>query len=220
MLTKAFGVKDSQGRKWADAKYGCFAFFDYDGDPLYVGSASERLRTRIQRHLISQRTDAVAWGILDVQEVAEMELWPLWDLTETQRKLAMEPLSRAEREVYLQAVEGSRFGALLNERVPARTEHTILPSSRRFTLVDEQTRSDQGHADVRIARRAATVARLSSLFMDRGIVTEGARRAMILQSARLTHLAATQLAYVEGRPAPTAELINVPDLIGRNVSDL
>ncbi|MGW1785754.1 GIY-YIG nuclease family protein [Streptomyces sp. NPDC002143] len=219
MLNKAFNEEDAQGRKWADARYGCYAFYDYDGDPLYVGQASEGLRVRVRRHLIGQRTDAVAMGLLDVQEIAEMELWPLWDLTEAERRAAEGPLHQLEREVYLQAVERNRFGALLNEKIPAGAERGVLPPSKRFALVDEQTRSEQGHADVRVARRAATVARLSALFVERGVVSDGARRALILQSARLTHLAATHLAYVQGRPAPAAGLINVPELLGSTLSD-
>ncbi|MFD8962621.1 hypothetical protein ACFV0W_38190, partial [Streptomyces anulatus] len=61
---------------------------------------------------------------------------------------------------------------------------------------------------------AATAARLSSLFVERGSVSDGARRALVLQTARLTHLAAAHLAYVQGRPDPAAELINVPELLG------
>ncbi|MEU9708362.1 GIY-YIG nuclease family protein [Streptomyces sp. NPDC047967] len=214
MLKKALDEMDAQGRKWADARYGCYAFFDYDGEPLYVGQSSERLGVRIRRHLVNQRSDAVAMGFLDVQEVAEMELWPLWDLQETERRTAVELLRRAEGEVYLRAAQQSRFGALLNERAPERAERVALPPSRRFALVDEQTRSEQGHADLRIARRAATAARLASLIVERGSVSDGARRALLLQSARLTHLAATHLAYVQGRPDPAAGLIDVPGLLG------
>ncbi len=214
MLKEALNEKDAQGRKWADARCGCYAFFDYDGEPLWVGQTSERLGTRVRRHLVTQRSDAVTTGLLDVQEVAEMELWPLWDVDGRDRRAAAGPLRRLEREVYLRAVETSRFGALLNEEVPAAAERTALPPSRRFALVDEQTRSEQGHADLRIARRAATVARLSSLFVERGSVSDGARRALVLQAARLTHLTAAHLAYVQGRPDPAAGLINLPELLG------
>ncbi|WP_218923769.1 hypothetical protein [Streptomyces sp. rh34] len=214
MLKEALNEKDAQGRKWADARCGCYAFFDYDGEPLWVGQTSERLGTRVRRHLVTQRSDAVAMGLLDVQEVAEMELWPLWDLDGRDRKATAGPLHRLEREVYVRAAQTSRFGALLNEVVPAAAERVALPPSKRFSLVDEQTRSEQGHADLRIARRAATAARLASLFVERGSVSDGARRALVLQAARLTHLTATHLAYVQGRPDPAAGLINVPELLG------
>ena len=50
-------------------KWGVYAFFDYDGEPIYVGQTNEMLRTRIRRHLTNQRTDAVAMSVLDPFEV-------------------------------------------------------------------------------------------------------------------------------------------------------
>jgi hypothetical protein len=79
LLDLALSKADEHGRKWADARWGCYAFYDYDGEPIYVGQTNERLRTRVRRHLTNQRTDAVAMRILDVFEVAEIELWPLWE---------------------------------------------------------------------------------------------------------------------------------------------
>ncbi|BEV53292.1 hypothetical protein BconGalA64_57920 [Burkholderia contaminans] len=58
-------------------KWGVYAFFDYDGEPIYVGQTNEKLRTRIRRHLTNQRTDAVAMSVLDPFEVFEIEVWPL-----------------------------------------------------------------------------------------------------------------------------------------------
>ena len=56
---------------------GVYAFFDYDGEPIYVGQTNEMLRTRIRRHLTNQRTDDVAMSVLDPFEVLEIEVWPL-----------------------------------------------------------------------------------------------------------------------------------------------
>ena len=80
LLAAALEQEDGQGRKWANAKWGVYAFYDYDGEPIYVGQTNEQLRTRIRRHLTNQRTDAVAMRVLDIFEVAEMRLWPLWEL--------------------------------------------------------------------------------------------------------------------------------------------
>ncbi len=41
--------------------WGVYAFFDYDGEPIYVGQTKEKISTRIRRHLTNQRTDAVAF---------------------------------------------------------------------------------------------------------------------------------------------------------------
>ncbi|MGO7371749.1 GIY-YIG nuclease family protein [Rhizobium leguminosarum] len=32
-------------------RWGVYIFYDYDGEPIYVGQTNERLRSRIRRHL-------------------------------------------------------------------------------------------------------------------------------------------------------------------------
>ncbi|MDE3051298.1 MAG: GIY-YIG nuclease family protein, partial [Nitrospirota bacterium] len=53
-----------------------YAFYDYDGEPIYVGQTEEKLSGRVSRHLTNQRTDAVAMNVLDPFEVAYIEVWP------------------------------------------------------------------------------------------------------------------------------------------------
>ena len=70
-------IRTEAGHKIGNSKFGVYAFFDYDCEPIYVGQTCEMLRTRIRRHLTNQRTDAVAMNVLDPFEVAEIEIWPL-----------------------------------------------------------------------------------------------------------------------------------------------
>src|ERR1017187_9462494 len=79
-------TNDSSGKKIGKAKWGVYAFYDYDGEPIYVGQTNEMLQVRIGRHLTNQRTDAVAMNVLDPFEVAEIEVWPLWELEERNKK--------------------------------------------------------------------------------------------------------------------------------------
>src|SRR5579862_9884642 len=72
-------------KRVGDFQWGVYAFFDYDGEPIYVGQTNERLRTRIRRHLTNQRTDAVAMSVLDPFEVFEIEVWPLPQLQDALR---------------------------------------------------------------------------------------------------------------------------------------
>ena len=58
-------------RRLGNFKFGVYAFYDYDGEPIYVGQTNEKLSTRIPRHLTNQRTDAVAMKVLDPFEVRE-----------------------------------------------------------------------------------------------------------------------------------------------------
>src|SRR5690349_9220243 len=58
-------------------RWGVYIFYDYDGEPIYVGQTKERVSGRIGRHLTNQRTDAVAMSVLDPFEVFEIEVFPL-----------------------------------------------------------------------------------------------------------------------------------------------
>jgi len=215
-LAEAFNQTDEQGRVWANAKWGVYAFYDYDGEPIYVGQTNESLRTRIRRHLTNQRTDAVAMRILDVFEVAELELWPLWDLESEPKNGAHAKalLNAAEYSAYLQAIAKSRFKAILNEKIPPLSDPIKLPDSTRFDLITPEARHERGHPDVRIARRAETIARLAAVAHERGEVSAGLRRALVIQAVRLTYLAAARLAHTEGRPDPDPASIDVEGLVG------
>lgn len=227
-LKEALKAKDAQGRVVSASKWGVYAFFDYDGEPIYVGQTKESLATRVRRHLTNQRTDAVAMRILDTFEVAEVALWPLWDLKDAPTqgsksnaardaayRVAQKQLDDAEYSAYLQAIAESRFGAILNEKIPPRTEVPIqLPAPHRFSLISEETRRSAGHPDIRIARRAETIARLAAVAHERGEVSDGLRRVLVIQAIRLTYLSSVRLAYVEGRPAPDPSAIDTTALVG------
>lgn len=221
-LDNALNEVDEEGRKWGDAKWGVYAFYDYDGEPIYVGQTNEQLRVRVRRHLTNQRTDAVAMRILDVFEVAGIELWPLWDLEgvspkgKSQETLeAKRRLNALEYSAYLHTIERSRFKAILNEKIPPLSDPIELPPSIKTELVTEELRRERGHPDTRIARRSETLARVSAVAHERGEVSDGLRRVILIQAIRLTYLAATRLAHVEGRPEPDPSLINAQALIGQ-----
>lgn len=220
-LNAALDAVDSEGRKWSGAKWGVYVFYDYEGEPIYVGQTNEQLRVRVRRHLTNQRTDAVAMRVLDVFEVAEVEFFPLWEYeglkASPERKGRLNAL---EYSVYLTALAESRYHAILNEVVPPVSRPIQLPASYRHRLVSGQRLEDAQHADVRIARRAETIARLAAVVHERGVVTEGLRRVLIVQAVRLAHLAARRLAAIEGRPEPGAESIQTLDLIGNPFVDV
>ncbi|MDL5486021.1 GIY-YIG nuclease family protein [Microbacterium wangruii] len=216
-LSEFLEVRDEHGRKWADATWGVYAFYDYDGEPIYVGQTNERLRTRVRRHLTNQRTDAVAMRILDVFEVASVQIFPLWDLegTASSNKDARHLLDAVEYSAYLTAIEQSRFHAILNEKIPPISPRVELPPSLHCDLIDEETRAERGHPDVRIARRAETVSRLAAVARERGEVSDGLRRVLVIQAVRLAFLSASRLAEVEGRPLPEPEAsFNINELVG------
>lgn len=130
-LREVLSEKDDGGRVWSAAKWGVYAFYDYDGEPIYVGQTKEKLSVRVQRHLTNQRTDAVAMRVLDVFEVAEIEIWPLWQYEDLKKSDGAEQFRAAERDLnaheytaYLEAIDRSRHKAILNEKIPPVSEPT------------------------------------------------------------------------------------------------
>src|SRR6266404_6755087 len=119
---------DSKGERIGSSKCGIYAFYDYDGEPIYVGQSYEGLGARIGRHLTNQRTDAVAMNVLDPFEVAEIRVWPL-DVSVIPEEQRRDYLDRAEFTVFQKVIAESNLGAILNEKPPRRTEVIDLPKS-------------------------------------------------------------------------------------------
>lgn len=193
---KKFLDSDFEGQKVGNYTYGVYAFFDYDGEPIYVGQTNEKLRTRIGRHLTNQRTDAVAMSVLDPFEVYEIEVWPLIDCEGITKKSnpkkykeACEILNALEFAVFEKAIVESNFNAVLNEKdPPSPTTSTPIPNSFRQCVVSEEVHAIRKHPDFRIARRALILARLAQVISERQVST-GLRKTLLTQAKRLQWLA-------------------------------
>ena len=191
-VSRALNTDYGDGRKVGNCKYGVYLFYDYDGEPIYVGRTIEKLRGRIRRHLTNQRTDAVAMSVLDPFEVAEIEMWPFWELESAEKADIKATLDRAEYTVYLKALRESQFGAVLNEKEIKPTDETDLPKSVRVSVLPEELRRKREHPDIRLARRARTIANLARVISERS-VRPGIRRTLWAQARRLEYLAKTRL---------------------------
>ena len=204
-IQKFLNSPTGDGRKVGNAKFGVYAFYDYDGEPIYVGQTNEMLRTRIARHLTNQRTDAVAMNVLDPFEVAEIEVWPLWDFQNaiTRDANAKTLLNAAEYAVFQLVLSKSSFGAVLNEKDIAPGPEINLPNSHRGRIIPDQLYSRRKHPDVRIARRATTIASLARVISERD-VSKGLRRTLMIQARRLERLASERYNDIGGR-VPIAE---------------
>lgn len=121
-----FKTPTDDGKRVGSQKWGIHAFFDYDGEPIYVGQTYEGLGSRIGRHLTNQRTDAVAMNVLDPFEVAEVRVWPL-DVSALPENQRREYLNRAKYTVFQMVIRESQLGAVLNEKPPRQTETIELP---------------------------------------------------------------------------------------------
>lgn len=193
--------RDDQGRIHCAAKVGVYAFFDFDEEPVYVGQTREQLTTRIRRHLTNQRTDAVAMHVLDPLEVAEIEVWPLWHLENAASSVVKDELEAAEYALFQKVIADSPIGRVLNEKMPARSPTYNLPQSHRGSIIPEELRERLGHADLRIARRADTIANLASVIVERN-VSIGLRNTLVTQAQRLERLARIRYQEVRGETPP------------------
>ncbi len=198
-IAEALDAFDEEGRKFGDSKFGVYAFFDYDGEPIYVGQTKEKLRVRIRRHLTNHRTDAVAMNVLDPFEVADIEMWPLWDLEHLSATSAIQKLNAAEFTVFQKVLAQSSFNAVLNEKDIVGSEPVDLPTSKRVRIIPPELFEARKHPDVRIARRASTIANLAKVISERD-VSPGLRRTLITQARRLEHLARQRFDDFAGEP--------------------
>ncbi len=197
-VRKALDTDYGDGRRVGDCEYGVYLFYDYDGEPIYVGRTIEKLRGRIRRHLTNQRTDAVAMSVLDPFEVAEIEMWPFWELESAGNAEVKATLDRAEYTVYLNALRESQFDVVLNEKEIKRADEINLPKSIRVSILSPELREKRNHPDIRLARRARTIANLARVISERSVRT-GIRRTLWAQARRLEHLAKTRLNEFEHR---------------------
>jgi len=171
--------------------WGVYAFFDYDGEPIYVGQTKEKISTRIRRHLTNQRTDAVAMSVLDPFEVFEIEVWPLPQFQKTPKGdlAAKAHLDALEHLIYTKAIADSTFKAVLNEKdPPAPTVTVTAPPALRTRIVSDAVYRIRSHPDFRTARRALILSRLAQVIAERK-VQGGLRRVLLTQAKRLQWLA-------------------------------
>jgi hypothetical protein len=179
------------GQRIGTNKWGVYAFYDYDGEPIYVGQTFEGLGSRIGRHLTNQRTDAIAMNVLDPFEVAEIRVWPL-DLSGMSLERQRDHLDQAEFTVFEKVVRESKLGAVLNEKPPRQTKLIQLPKSYARRIIPESIYPQRKHPDVRIARRASTIASLARRISERN-VQRGLRATLLTQAKRLERLAQKRL---------------------------
>src|SRR5580700_502768 len=60
-------------------KIGCYVLCDLDEVPIYVGQSVDGIRSRVNRHLTSARSDIIANRQVDVWEIAWVWAYPVAD---------------------------------------------------------------------------------------------------------------------------------------------
>ncbi|MDX6601693.1 MAG: hypothetical protein QOF13_895 [Solirubrobacterales bacterium] len=186
-------VDEASGRKIGSAKCGVYAFYDYEDEPIYVGQTIENLSGRIGRHLTGRRSDAVAKYVLDPFEVLSIEIWPMFSLEDSSVEARKLVVDAAEYEVFQKVLAESKFGAVLNEGdIPEPFQRIKLPQSWKGRIIPEELHEERKHPDIRLARRAGTIANLARLISERS-VEDNIRQTLLVQAQRLEHLARQRL---------------------------
>jgi hypothetical protein len=186
-----FSRPDANGQRLGP-QCGVYAFFDYDGEPIYVGQTVDSLSSRVGRHLTGRRTDAVGKFVLDPFEVLEIEVWPEYDARALPRAEKVHWMNRLEFAVFQKLLAESQFSAVLNEGVIRTEEPLTLPKSYRGRIIPDDLYEERKHRDIRIARRAMTIASLARLISER-MVGKELRTTLLVQSQRLQALAQARL---------------------------
>lgn len=196
-LDRVLELDNGKSIRLGSVKWGVYAFFDYDDEPIYVGQTKEKLGTRIRRHLTNQRTDAVAMSVLDPFEVHAIAVWPI---PEFESKAAKDPsaiahLNALEHAVFHDLLSKSEFKVVLNEKdPPLPTVDVQLPVPIKGSIVSAAVSQLRDHPDLRIARRASTLAKLAQVVSERK-VQKGLRRTLLAQAKRLQALAQSRFNY-------------------------
>lgn len=186
-------LDEESGRKIGTAKCGVYAFYDYEDEPIYVGRTIENLSSRVGRHLTGRRSDAVAKYVLDPFEVLSIEVWPMFHLEDAEPETKKAAVDACEYEVFELLIEESKFSAVLNEGdIPEPAERGGLPRSWKGQIIPLDLYEERKHPDIRLARRAGTIANLARLISERS-VDDNIRRTLLVQAQRLEHLAARRL---------------------------
>ena len=177
-----------------------------------MGQTTEQLRVRIRRHLTNQRTDAVAMHVLDPFEVDQVAMWAFWDIHDKHEEAegqaakravtnaAKPTLDGAEFTVFNRALSESEFHVVLNEKAIFADQEIELPEEISGQLLYEESREARNHPDVRLARRARTIANLAAVISERS-VESGIRRTLLAQAQRLESLARSRLQALEAPDA-------------------
>ena len=97
-------------------KIGCYVLCDLDQVPIYVGQSIDGIRSRVNRHLTSARSDIIANRQIDVWEIAWVWAYPVADKTE---------IGDLENALFHQF---HNVSALMNGKVPKKpTSNFIVP---------------------------------------------------------------------------------------------
>lgn len=134
---------------------GCYVLCDLDQVPIYVGQSVDGIRSRVNRHLTSARSDIIANRQVDVWEIAWVWAYPV------KLKGDITPLEDA---LFHQFHVKS---ALMNGKTPQSAAHRVPvpePSQKIQVMADEEIREKKDPA-LRLPRQAEHYSQIVGHFL-------------------------------------------------------
>jgi hypothetical protein len=110
---------------------GCYALCDLDGVPIYIGQSRDGIRSRVNRHLTSARSDVIANRQVDVWEIAYVWAYPVENL------LDINPLED-QLVLFFNATK-----TLMNGKLPAGAAPVNVPEPAQKIQVMAQSEIDE-----------------------------------------------------------------------------
>lgn len=134
---------------------GCYVLCDLDQVPLYVGQSTDGIRSRVNRHLTSARSDIISNRQIDVWEIAWVWAYPVKDRSQ------ITPLEDA----LFHAFHGK--SALMNGKVPRRpsTEFKIPEPSQIVQVMSDVEIAEKRDAVLRLPRQAEHYSQIVGHFL-------------------------------------------------------
>ncbi len=129
---------------------GVYALCDLDMVPIYVGQSVDGIRSRVQRHLTSARSDIIANRQIDVWEIYGVLAWPVSD------------------RVLIEKVENFQFHqfdkicSLMNGKIPPiqRDLPVLLSECQIVHVMEEKERQKRLDPALRLPRQIEQYQRL------------------------------------------------------------
>ena len=165
---------------------GVYALCDLDAVPVYVGQSKDGIRSRVNRHITSARSDIIANRMIDVWEIAYVMCWPF---------------EREDRLDQLEAHLFHRFNAmspLMNGTIPPTVEIDFeVPGEVMVQVLPEAEIVSRRRVDLRLTRQAKHFGDLLDHFL-------GVKDSEELYLALRAHFVRLTRYFVALRADPTA----------------
>lgn len=134
---------------------GVYALCDLDRNPIYIGQSKDGIRTRVNRHLTSARSDVIANRQLDIWEIFEVWAWPVED------KLLIDDLETYLINYY------NLISPLVNGKLPPQSDALPeIPEKQTVAIMTDEERAQRLDPSRRLPRQIEHLASLFSHILE------------------------------------------------------